>query len=180
MAESTKNLVPRFFNKTTLCYDKIINRTTFRKDKYWKKEILKKIPQSESILDLACGTGILTRQISKKFPKAKIFLATDYVPSLELVVTNFGKKVMFQDIKRSRHYDKPLQYGCRPKKKNKPAGPKQAEESILDCILLSKCNFMIRGYSNLPSISSYWNTNVGLQFVCKYSDEDKKYLGISE
>jgi len=71
MAESTKDLVPRFFNKTTLCYDKIINRTTFRKDKYWKKEILKKIPQSESILDLACGTGILTRQISEKFPNAK-------------------------------------------------------------------------------------------------------------
>ena len=72
MAESTKDLVPRFFNKTTLCYDKIVNRTTFGKDKYWKKEILKKIPQSESILDLACGTGILTRQISEKFPNAKI------------------------------------------------------------------------------------------------------------
>ena len=41
MAESTKNLVPRFFNKTALSYDKIVNRTTFGKDKYWKKEILK-------------------------------------------------------------------------------------------------------------------------------------------
>ena len=72
MAKSTKNLVPRFFNKTALSYDKIVNRTNFGKDKYWKKEILKKIPQSQSILDLACGTGILTRQISKKFPNAKI------------------------------------------------------------------------------------------------------------
>ena len=72
MTESPKNLVPRFFNKTALSYDKIVNRTTFGKDKYWKKEILKKIPQSESILDLACGTGILTKQISEKFPNAKI------------------------------------------------------------------------------------------------------------
>ncbi len=72
MTESTKDLVPRFFNKTALTYDKIVNRTTFGKDKYWKKEILKKIPNSESILDLACGTGILTRQIAKKFPTAKI------------------------------------------------------------------------------------------------------------
>ncbi len=72
MAESTKDLVPIFFNKTALSYDKIVNRITFGKDKDWKKEILKKIPQSESILDLACGTGILTRQISEKFPSAKI------------------------------------------------------------------------------------------------------------
>jgi len=72
IAENPKNLVPKFFNKTALSYDKIVYRTTFGKDKYWKAEILKKIPQSESILDLACGTGILTEQIAKKFPNIKI------------------------------------------------------------------------------------------------------------
>ena len=72
MPESAKDFVPRFFNKTAVTYDKIVNRTTFGKDKFWKKEILKKIPNSESILDLACGTGILTEQISKKLPTAKI------------------------------------------------------------------------------------------------------------
>jgi len=72
ITENPKNLIPKFFSKTALSYDKIVNRTTFGKDKYWKAEILKKIPQSESILDLACGTGILTEQIAKKFPKAKI------------------------------------------------------------------------------------------------------------
>jgi demethylmenaquinone methyltransferase/2-methoxy-6-polyprenyl-1,4-benzoquinol methylase len=79
MIENPKNLVPKFFNKTALSYDKIVNRTTFAKDKYWKAEILKKIPQSESILDLACGTGILTEQIAKKFPKAKI-VGVDITP----------------------------------------------------------------------------------------------------
>jgi len=72
MMESTKDLVPRFFDKTALTYDKIVNRYTFGKDKYWKDEILKKIPDGNSILDLACGTGILTEKISKKFPNAKI------------------------------------------------------------------------------------------------------------
>jgi demethylmenaquinone methyltransferase/2-methoxy-6-polyprenyl-1,4-benzoquinol methylase len=72
MSESTKNLVPRFFDKTALTYDKIVNQTTFAKDKYWKKEILKKVPQCKSILDLACGTGILTEKISKNLPYAKI------------------------------------------------------------------------------------------------------------
>jgi len=72
MVESPKDLVPRFFDKTSQSYDKIVHWTTFGKDDYWKREIIKKIPPSESILDLACGTGILTEQISKKFPNSKI------------------------------------------------------------------------------------------------------------
>lgn len=72
VTENPKKLVPKFFNKTALSYDTIVNRTTFGKDKYWKNEILKKIPQSESIIDLACGTGILTELIANKFPNAKI------------------------------------------------------------------------------------------------------------
>jgi demethylmenaquinone methyltransferase / 2-methoxy-6-polyprenyl-1,4-benzoquinol methylase len=72
MSENPKNLVPKFFSKTGLSYDKIVGQTTFGKDKYWKNEIIKKIPQSESILDLACGTGILTELIAKKYPDAKI------------------------------------------------------------------------------------------------------------
>lgn len=70
--ESPKDLVPQFFDKTAQTYDKVVNVATFGKDKYWKKEILKKIPPCNSILDLACGTGILTFQIAEKFPESKI------------------------------------------------------------------------------------------------------------
>ena len=70
--QSAKELVPRFFEKTAQTYDKIVNLTTFGKDKYWKKEIIKKVPNCSSVLDLACGTGILTFQIAKKLPDAKI------------------------------------------------------------------------------------------------------------
>lgn len=70
--ESPKDLVPKFFDKTAKTYDKIVNLATFGKDKYWKKEMLKKIPRCDSILDLACGTGILTFQIAKQLPNAKI------------------------------------------------------------------------------------------------------------
>jgi len=72
MAESNKELVPKFFDRTSESYDKIVSRTTLGKDSYWKKEILKKIPKCDSILDLACGTGILTQQIAQKIPNAKI------------------------------------------------------------------------------------------------------------
>ena len=70
--ESPKDLASEFFDKTAQTYDKIVNLTTFGKDKYWKKEIIKKISEYNSILDLGCGTGILTFQIAKKFPNAKI------------------------------------------------------------------------------------------------------------
>jgi len=70
--ESPKDLASEFFDKTAQTYDKIVNLTTFGKDKYWKKEIIKKISECNSILDLGCGTGILTFQIAKKFPNAKI------------------------------------------------------------------------------------------------------------
>ena len=70
--QSPKELVPRFFEKTACTYDKIVNLTTFGRDKYWKNEIIKKIPNCGSVLDLACGTGILTFQIAEKLPDAKI------------------------------------------------------------------------------------------------------------
>lgn len=64
--------MPKFFGKTADTYDKVARWATFGKDNYWKKEILRQIPKSDSILDLACGTGILTRKIAKQFPLAKI------------------------------------------------------------------------------------------------------------
>ena len=92
MSESTKNLVPRFFDRTALSYDKIVNQTTFGKDKYWKKEIIKKIPQCKSILDLACGTGLLTEKIFEKLPDAKI-VGVDITKSyLDIAKMKFASK----------------------------------------------------------------------------------------
>ncbi|MGI0082545.1 MAG: class I SAM-dependent methyltransferase [Nitrosopumilaceae archaeon] len=70
--ESPRDLIPEFFSQTAQTYDKIVNLTTFGRDKYWKKEILDKISYCNSILDLGCGTGILTFQVAEKFPDAEI------------------------------------------------------------------------------------------------------------
>ncbi len=72
MVESAKNLVPKFFDETGTTYDGVVSYGTLGKDKYWKRKILKQISNGTSFLDLACGTGILTRQIAEKFPNAKI------------------------------------------------------------------------------------------------------------
>lgn len=72
VSQSPKDLVPHFFDDTAKTYDKVAFWATFGKDKLWKKEIVEKIVNADSILDLACGTGILTRKISNKFPKSQI------------------------------------------------------------------------------------------------------------
>ncbi len=72
MAENPKDFVPQFFNHTSGSYDKIVHWTTFGKDSLWKNKILEQLSTEKSVLDLACGTGILTRQIATKIPHAKI------------------------------------------------------------------------------------------------------------
>ena len=72
MAQSPKNLVPHFFGDTANTYDKVARWATFGKDKYWKEKIIQKINGADSILELECGTGILTRMIAQKNPDLKI------------------------------------------------------------------------------------------------------------
>lgn len=70
--ESPKKLVREFFDKTAASYELIVKLTTFGRDEHWKKEIIKRINRCSSVLDLACGTGILTFKIAEKFPDAYI------------------------------------------------------------------------------------------------------------
>jgi demethylmenaquinone methyltransferase/2-methoxy-6-polyprenyl-1,4-benzoquinol methylase len=74
MNENSKvEMVHRFFSGTGPTYDSIANLCTLGFDARWKEKILEKIPQrSIHILDQACGTGILTFAISRRFPHARI------------------------------------------------------------------------------------------------------------
>jgi demethylmenaquinone methyltransferase/2-methoxy-6-polyprenyl-1,4-benzoquinol methylase len=66
-------LVRRFFSGTGPNYDFMVNLCTLGFDRCWKKEILEKIPEgSIRILDQACGTGILTFKIARKFPRSRV------------------------------------------------------------------------------------------------------------
>lgn len=66
-------LVGRFFEGTGASYDRIVALTTYGLDKSWKRRLLRHVPEdAQSILDLACGTGILTMMLHHRCPEARI------------------------------------------------------------------------------------------------------------
>jgi ubiquinone/menaquinone biosynthesis C-methylase UbiE len=56
--------VTKFFNfKNASSYDFIVYLTTFGQDSFWKNETIKILNEPSSVLDLACGTGILSSML---------------------------------------------------------------------------------------------------------------------
>lgn len=119
-----------------------------------------------------------TKRILNDHKDAVIFIATDLESRIVDMKKLFGDRVCYQDIKRSPN-SKPLQYNCKPKKKHNLCGPLSGEEAIRDCLLLSKTNMLLHGFSNISSCALYLNTQLDHNYVCKYNKEDKEYLGIS-
>ncbi|MEJ2165665.1 MAG: class I SAM-dependent methyltransferase [Desulfobacterales bacterium] len=66
-------LAHSFFSGTGTTYDVMVNLGTIGFDRWWKKKIIDRIPAApERILDQACGTGILTFKIARRFPGCRI------------------------------------------------------------------------------------------------------------
>lgn len=70
---SQSELVNRFFSGTGGSYDTVVNLGTFGSDRWWKRKILRCLPDSPGrILDQAAGTGILTYRIAATFPRCHV------------------------------------------------------------------------------------------------------------
>lgn len=66
-------LVERFFRGTGSSYDMVVTAGTLGIDRLWKRRLVRAIPtDAKRILDLACGTGISTLAIARRFPHARI------------------------------------------------------------------------------------------------------------
>ena len=63
----------RFFSGTGSSYGLIANLCTFGFDFWWKRKILRAIPSDPKyIVDQACGTGILTVKLARRFPHCRV------------------------------------------------------------------------------------------------------------
>ena len=72
-SNSRVEIVNRFFSGTGSTYDFMVNMATLGIDRLWKRRIIDLIPPNPSrILDLACGTGILTLDIAHRFPNCHV------------------------------------------------------------------------------------------------------------
>jgi demethylmenaquinone methyltransferase / 2-methoxy-6-polyprenyl-1,4-benzoquinol methylase len=58
--EGHRNARKFFSHENASTYDSVVRFTTFGQDSSWKNQILKIIGRQSSVLDLACGTGILS------------------------------------------------------------------------------------------------------------------------
>ena len=55
------NLAQSFFNKNNSSgYDRLVKLATLGQDTNWKKQIVESVPPGSLVLEMACGTGILT------------------------------------------------------------------------------------------------------------------------
>ncbi|NQW18685.1 MAG: methyltransferase domain-containing protein [Chloroflexi bacterium] len=84
-----QELLEEMFVDTAGTYDLIVRLATLGMDIWWKRRLIRMIPQDRTydrILDLGCGTGIVTMKLAKRFPDAEVVgidLMQEYVDIAE-------------------------------------------------------------------------------------------------
>ncbi len=72
MTDSKIALAHEFFAGNAGSYDDVVRLTTFGDDRVWKERIVQCLSTPTRLLDLACGTGILTFAIAEQHPKCEL------------------------------------------------------------------------------------------------------------
>ncbi len=68
-----EELAERYFADNGASYDHIARVSTLGLDAWWKQKIIKKLPAApERILEQACGTGLLTCKIARRYPSCRV------------------------------------------------------------------------------------------------------------
>ena len=113
MSDTKTDLVHSFFTGTAASYDRVVHVFTLGLDYYWKRAMYRPIKKATRILDLACGTGILTMDLAGKFPSAKITgvdITPDYLQIYDARVKRLGINAQSvlgnaEDVRLEGQYD---------------------------------------------------------------------------
>jgi demethylmenaquinone methyltransferase / 2-methoxy-6-polyprenyl-1,4-benzoquinol methylase len=118
MAESDPRvaLVERFFRGTGATYDRMVNVATFGIDRLWKRRLVSLIPPGAGrILDLACGTGISTIAIVRRFPHARVVgveLRDEYLALAREKMARLGLSDVELVLSRAEDYRSEQPFDC--------------------------------------------------------------------
>jgi hypothetical protein len=84
----------------------------------------------------------------------KIFVATDQEQFLEVMQKRYGDRVLSLHVTRSRDSINPFQ------QRGRSGGYKKGEEVLIDCLLLSRCNFLLKCCSAVGEFAIYFNPDL--------------------
>lgn len=114
--EARLALVERFFSGTGSSYDSMVNLATFGIDRRWKRRILALLPRNPArLLDLACGTGILTIAIARRYPDCRVIgveLREEYLQHAREKVRRLGLRNVELVLSRAEDYSTREPFDC--------------------------------------------------------------------
>lgn len=94
----------------------MVNVATFGIDRLWKRHIARAVPAgSERILDLACGTGLSTLAIARRFPRARIVgveLREEYLALAREKLRSLGMSNVELVLSRAEDYHAGEPFDC--------------------------------------------------------------------
>lgn len=93
-----ETIIRSFFPGTGHSYDRVVHWFTLGLDYYWKRAMYRRIQTAKRILDLACGTGIVTTGLAKRFPEAEIVgvdITDDYLDVYRERIKKHGINAQF-------------------------------------------------------------------------------------
>lgn len=112
--KNRSSIIRSFFPGTGHSYDRVVHGFTLGLDYHWKRMLLRHIPKdSRRVLDLACGTGIVTEGIAKRCPDADIVgvdITDDYLKMYERRIRSKNLRASFllgnaEDVKLEGIFD---------------------------------------------------------------------------
>jgi len=99
--DEKRGYVRRFFSATGDSYDQIVSLCTFGVDRRWKRTIIERLDGPGRVLDLACGTGILSFAIARRYPACQVVgvdITADYLRrAREKLGGSGGSRLRFQE-----------------------------------------------------------------------------------
>lgn len=108
--------VYRFFSGTGSTYDFMVNFATLGIDRRWKRRIVDLLPLNPTrVLDLACGTGILTLAIARRYPTCQVVgveLRDEYLEIARDKVQKLGIRNVELVLSRAEDYRSSAPFDC--------------------------------------------------------------------